>query len=86
MCYSERSALTWLLFAALRAALKLAFEELHCERVTLDHFTANQIASQLYLKVGFQYEGVMRHGGKKDGQYVDLHLMSMLRSEYFGEA
>ena len=72
--------------AALRAALKLAFEELHCERVTLDHFTANQIASQLYLKVGFQYEGVMRHGGKKDGQYVDLHLMSMLRSEYFGEA
>ena len=28
--------------AALRAALKLAFEELHCERVTLDHFTANQ--------------------------------------------
>ena len=64
----------------------MAFEELHCERVTLDHFTANQIASQLYLKVGFQYEGVMRHGGKKDGQYVDLHLMSMLRSEYFGEA
>ena len=25
----------------------------------------------------------MRHGGKKDGMYVDLHLMSMLREEYF---
>lgn len=70
---------------ALRAALKLAFEEKNCERVTLDHFTDNQIAAKLYLKTGFQYEGVMRHGGKKDGQYVDLHLMSILRSEYDGQ-
>ena len=70
---------------ALRAALKLAFEDLNRERVTLDHFTGNQIASHLYLKVGFQYEGVMRHGGKKDGKYLDLHLMSMLRDEYFAQ-
>ncbi len=70
---------------ALRAALALAFEEMSLERVTLDHFTDNKIASKLYLKVGFQYEGVMRHGGKKDGKYVDLHLMSMLRDEYFAK-
>ena len=68
---------------ALRAALKLAFEEMCRERVTLDHFAENEIASMLYLKTGFHYEGVMRHGGKKDGMYVDLHLMSMLREEYF---
>ena len=68
---------------ALRAALKLAFEEMRRERVTLDHFAENEIASKLYLKAGFHYEGVMRHGGKKDGMYVDLHLMSMLREEYF---
>ena len=68
---------------ALRAALKLAFEEMCRERVTLDHFAENEIASKLYLKTGFHYEGVMRHGGKKDGMYVDLHLMSMLREEYF---
>ncbi len=70
---------------ALRGALKLAFEDMNMERVTLDHFTGNQIASHLYLKVGFQYEGVMRHGGKKDGKYVDLHLMSILRDEYFSK-
>ena len=70
---------------ALRAALKLAFEDMNMERFTLDHFTGNQIASRLYLKVGFQYEGVMRHGGKKDGRYIDLHLMSMLRDEYFAK-
>ena len=70
---------------AIRAALALAFEGMERERVTLDHFTDNKIASKLYLKVGFQYEGVMRHGGKKDGRYVDLHLMSMLRDEYFAK-
>ncbi len=68
---------------ALRCMLRLAFEEMNMQRVTLDHFTDNQIASKLYLKVGFSYEGVMRNAGKKDGRYVDLHLMSMLRREYF---
>ena len=70
-------------FPAQARALKLAFEEMRRERVTLDHFAENEIASKLYLKTGFHYEGVMRHGGKKDGMYVDLHLMSMLREEYF---
>ena len=70
-------------FPAQARALKLAFEEMCRERVTLDHFAENEIASKLYLKTGFHYEGVMRHGGKKDGMYVDLHLMSMLREEYF---
>lgn len=70
---------------ALHLALAYAFEERNCERVTLDYFTGNKIASSLYEKVGFQNEGNMRHGGKKNGQYVDLHLMSMLREEYFGK-
>ena len=68
---------------ALRLALAYAFEDRGCERVTLDYFTGNRIASTLYQKVGFQNEGNMRHGGKKNGEYVDLHLMSMLRNEYF---
>ena len=45
----------------------------------------NKIAAKLYLKVGFSYEGIMRNAGKKDGKYVDLHLMSMLRDEYFAK-
>ncbi|HKM28223.1 MAG TPA: GNAT family protein [Anaerovoracaceae bacterium] len=68
---------------ALRMMLEYAFINLHMERVTLDHFTGNKAASDLYQKLGFQYEGIMRNGGKKNGKYVDLHLMSMLRSEYY---
>lgn len=68
---------------ALRLALAYGFEMLGMERITLDFFTGNTIASTLYRKVGFVAEGCMRHAGKKDGVYVDLNLMSMLRSEYF---
>lgn len=67
---------------ALLLTLQYAFAVKHCERVTLDHFTGNKPAAALYQKVGFQYEGIMRHGGRKDGEYVDLHLMSMLQEEY----
>ena len=68
---------------SLRLALKWAFEEMKCQRVTLDHFSDNVIANSLYKKVGFVPEGIMRNCGKKNGKYVDLHLMSMLRDEYY---
>ena len=52
---------------ALWLALDYAFQERGCERVTLDYFTGNDIASSLYQKVGFVNDGNMRHGGKKNG-------------------
>ncbi len=67
---------------ALRCLLQYCFFNLHMERVTLDHVPANQRAAALYQKLGFQYEGEARHAGKKDGRYLNLKLMSMLRAEY----
>ena len=68
---------------ALKCVLRFGFDELKCERVTLDYATGNEIAHRLYLKNGFRDEGCMRHGGKKDGGYIDLNLMSILREEYY---
>ena len=68
---------------AIRMILEYAFINLHMERVTIDHFSANERAAFLYHKIGFQDEGKMRHAGKKNGKYVDLCLMSMLRAEYY---
>lgn len=68
---------------SLRAILEYSFINLHMERVTLDYFTGNKSASDLYEKIGFRNEGVMRNSAKKDGKYYDLHLMSMLRAEYY---
>ena len=70
---------------SLRTCLKLGFEDMNLERITLDHFTDNVRAKNLYLKVGFTPEGCMRHGGKKNGKYIDLNLMSILRDEYFSK-
>ena len=68
---------------ALRMVIEYSFINLHRERITLDHFTGNKPAANLYEKLGFKYEGVMRNAGKKNGRYIDLNLMSMLRSEYY---
>jgi len=68
---------------AMRLLLEHCFLYLHMERVTLDHFPGNQVASNLYIKLGFQYEGIGRNVSKKNRKYYNLHLMSMLRSEFF---
>ena len=48
----------------------------------MDHDTGNP-AAQLYLNLGFQYEGVLRKNCRKNGVLYDVHLMSMLAEEYF---
>jgi RimJ/RimL family protein N-acetyltransferase len=68
---------------AMRLILEHCFIQLHTERVTLDHFTGNDPASRLYMKLGFVYEGVARNGAKKNGRFYDLNIMSLLRSEYY---
>ncbi|MEE0772123.1 MAG: GNAT family protein [Anaerovoracaceae bacterium] len=65
--------------------LEYCFTFLHMERVTLDYYTGNKRASTLYESLGFKSEGIARNATKKDGKYYDLHLMSMLRAEFFGE-
>ena len=65
--------------------LEYCFTFLHMERVTLDYYKGNKRAYTLYESLGFEKEGVARNATKKDGKYYDLHLMSMLRSEFFGD-
>lgn len=57
------------------------FNNLNMERVTLDHYAGNT-AAKLYLNLGFKYEGIMRNAAKRNNEYFDLHLMSILREEY----
>ncbi len=66
----------------LQAMLKFCFEELNLERVYLDHYTGNP-AGELYASLGFQYEGILRGNCKKNGKIYDVHLMSMMREEYY---
>jgi len=61
--------------------LNAAFEK-NLERVQLDVFANNQTAIRLYEKVGFQHEGVRRRARFIDGQWSDLIMMGLLRSEF----
>ncbi|MBE6033958.1 MAG: GNAT family N-acetyltransferase [Clostridiales bacterium] len=70
---------------ALRIILEYCFICLHMERVTLDYFEGNNVAATLYSKLGFKHEGLARNACKKNGKYYDLHLLSLLRSEYYGK-
>ena len=63
------------------AMMKYCFEELNLKRLYLDHYTGNP-ASFLYQSLGFKYEGVLRDNCRKNGRLYDVHLMSMLASEY----
>jgi len=65
--------------------LDYAFNDLGLHRVTLDHFDENIPAHTLYVKAGFVPEGCMRQSGKKNGKYINLNLMSMLRDEYYAK-
>ena len=67
---------------AMEAIMAYCFDELKLERLYLDHYTGNP-ASYLYLSLGFQYEGVLRKNCRKNGVLYDVHLMSMLRDEYY---
>ncbi|MGP1569936.1 MAG: GNAT family N-acetyltransferase [Eubacteriales bacterium] len=70
---------------AIKLLLDYCFINLHMERVSLDYFEGNKVASALYESMGFKHEGLARNACKKDGKYYDLHLMSILRSEYYGK-
>ena len=67
----------------MRNLLEYFFTFMHMERVSLDYFTGNKAAQNLYEKLGFISEGTARNATKKNGRYYDLNLMSLLRSEFF---
>ena len=62
--------------------VRIVFRELNAHRLFLDVFEDNTRARHLYESLGFKYEGVMRQAAHRDGVWFDLHLMSILESEY----
>jgi diamine N-acetyltransferase len=68
--------------AATRRALEHAFLDLNLERVHLTVLANNHRAIALYKKVCFVEEGRLRQATFKNGRYVDLIQMSILRVEF----
>lgn len=67
---------------AMRLLLRHGFHTLNLNRIALQVYETNQRAIRSYEKAGFVLEGRRRQAMFKDGQYVDILMMSVLRSEW----
>lgn len=62
--------------------LQHGFETLNLNRIYLRVYSTNPRARRAYEKAGFVLEGTQREAVYKHGKYADVHLMSILRSEW----
>ncbi len=66
----------------MRLLLRHGFNTLNLNRIYLHVFENNPGAIRSYEKVGFVHEGRLRQDVYKEGQYLDVLIMSVLRAEW----
>ncbi len=66
----------------LKFIIKFGFLELNLHRIELSVLANNLRALRLYESFGFVKEGVLRQYQYKNGQYIDLIIMAILRQEF----
>ena len=67
---------------ALDAMLKFGFEDYGFNRIVAKVMTGNAGSIKVLQKLGFVQEGILRESLYKNGQYQDLIVFSILKSEY----
>ncbi|MBX3063604.1 MAG: GNAT family protein [Anaerolineae bacterium] len=67
---------------AIRLLCDYAFRIQNFHRLWLETFSTNERALKSYLACGFVEEGRLRQHAWVDGQYVDMVVMGLLRSEW----
>lgn len=67
---------------AVRAMIEHAFLNINLRRIELGVLENNIPAIKLYEKCGFVYEGKKRESHYKNGNYISMIIMSVLRDEY----
>jgi RimJ/RimL family protein N-acetyltransferase len=64
---------------ATRLMVKIAFETVNVHRVWLEVHLRNQGGLRAYEKAGFQREGLLREAVYRDGGWLDVVVMGILR-------
>lgn len=67
---------------AVNEMVRHAFYDMNLNRLELSVLSRNQRAINLYEKVGFTKEGIKRRAVYKNGSFVDMVIMAILREEY----
>ncbi len=69
-------------YYATNEMLKHAFLDMNLNRVELSVLESNKRAIALYNKVGFKREGVKRKAVFKNGTFIDMVIMAILKEEF----
>jgi [ribosomal protein S5]-alanine N-acetyltransferase len=67
---------------AAKRLLQFGFDVLKLNRIYARCFSENIGSERVMQKIGMQYEGLLRQEIYKWGQYIDLKMYAMLRSDY----
>lgn len=67
---------------ALQVMIHHGFNTLNLNRIALRVFENNPRAVRAYEKAGFVQEGRLRQGHYQNGEYIDVFIMSILRTEW----
>ncbi len=67
---------------AARELLRYGFTELELNRIYASHYGRNPASGRVMQKIGMQYEGTLRQHIAKWGQFEDMKLYGILRSEF----
>ncbi|BBI33760.1 GNAT family N-acetyltransferase [Cohnella abietis] len=67
---------------AMRMLISFAFLELNLNRLELEVYDYNERAIRSYLSCGFIQEGRLRERQYKNGRYIDVIQMGLLRSDW----
>lgn len=67
---------------AVRLLCKHGFDTLNLNRIYLRVLDTNQRAIRAYEKADFTHEVRMRQAEFRNGRYIDMHVMSILKNEF----
>ena len=67
---------------AMKLMVGHGFRNLNLHRIFLRVYATNPRAIRSYEKAGFVHEGIMRQARYLDGQYIDVLIMGILKSEW----
>jgi RimJ/RimL family protein N-acetyltransferase len=70
---------------AMKLLIAFAFNEMNLNRLELEFYDFNERAHRCYLACGFREEGRLRERLYRNGRYVDVIQMGILRADWEGE-
>lgn len=68
--------------ASTKELISYAFKHLNLNKIEIRFALQNQKSGQIPIRLGFAREGILRHSAKLHGQYTDMVVMGILKTDW----